>query len=1139
MIRLKKCPKLDYDHKFGDPFVVGYTVFEASGGTGEGIIMDVQDNRDGTGTLSIQKTSLGLFDDEALLQCRDEDGGIPFGFAFAKGDEYRWGVKTYGPIIRVNYNDEAVAFQPFSVGATVVNKANPATRAEGTVLAVENWGNNSGSLIIQRKDITKPFVDNNEIYCVDAIGTGRARVNGDEYSGPELWDYIVNADENYDVYLFRDESPNFGPGIKPGPQYVGKSNASRLDGIANPQKIFDAFSTNLPNEPHTMTWTGEIYISQSSNLWQFSIQAEDYGRIELWDSLRHEWILAANDSQLTASVPAGPQLTLEKGWHPIRIAFSTFYQESTLAKCAVQWYFVPEGQWKAIKYDAQFREGPANAPTYEGSNNHRLIDYAPWGIHGGLGSQATWLGLSSHMIFSKNEYDTMWVLGGGPHDGEVVLYDVDGSDHKARYDPQSYQPRGTDYATSPYEQGLWSQPYFMDTNGALESPGGLSDTVYDERPNENGDTSRYRHYERYQVGTGAVQAGHNGRGIVSVLPLLNWDTMKMSGVGEGGMNGMQANRGEGGQFQSPLSETLARPYMRTVVAGLAVEALRMNIVTNALRDNNTSSPGLLDIYNDGGNSRSSDDNARIRASYLDSSGAVVAKSDAQFQGSHQMGVNGWVDPLTDSQGRKWWLIACDGFAFDNIGSLVGQVDMFATLFDFYEEGDALDEYHDTVAYLSVHGYLVDHHTSAGEQDVSGLTISVAPSKEEASADHVYETYLNTTDDTKLVEYSQNTFYAVGVAPAAGNPSYEALFDQLTTEKVKTSYKPWTEGSPIPSSYANRQFLISSFQRELILYNGRTTDPTSSYPYAHFTDKVDWGTGLGEVKYFQVEEADRQSVDPTFNTAGAELFAVNGHANATILLSLIYTYHNLGQPGKRMNITNTSVVTFTSRLNSGPEFDAGKEEYKTALKKAYKEAENEAANKNLFSLGPLSIKAKHLPIIFMVTALAAAILVPPLGALALWIFVGFAVLLLFSFVVSAKASYLRHGAIGMWPELLGVDHWGQGDLDLLWADTHFMAGCFGLVPLVADWLGDPHVNVFGAKIGFEFLWSALMMYVYDLDGTVARWVVETEMNMYTDMENRKHNGESGDNALTHFENYAIELNPENNPYGYYDPDNPPF
>jgi hypothetical protein len=302
-------------------------------------------------------------------------------------------------------------------------------------------------------------------------------------------------------------------------------------------------------------------------------------------------------------------------------------------------------------------------------------------------------------------------------------------------------------------------------------------------------------------------------------------------------------------------------------------------------------------------------------------------------------------------------------------------------------------------------------------------------------------------------------------------------------------------------------------------------------------------GLGEVKYFQVEEADRQAVDPKFNTEGAELFAVNDHANATTVLSLIYTHHNLGQPGKRMNITNTSVVTFTSRMNSGPEFDAGKEEYKTALKKAYKAAEKEAANKEVISLGPLSVKAKHLPIIFLVTALAAAILVPPLGTLALWIFVTFAVLLLFSFVVSAKASYLKHGAIGMWPELLGVDHWGQGELDLLWADTHFMAGCFGLVPLVADWLGDPHVNAFGMKIGIEFLWSALMMYVYDLDGTVCRWVMETEMSMYTDMDNRKYSGESGDgsiyNALTHFENYAIELNPENNPYGYYDPENPPF
>ncbi|MFQ5979072.1 MAG: hypothetical protein ACE5OZ_13175 [Candidatus Heimdallarchaeota archaeon] len=434
----------------------------------------------------------------------------------------------------------------------------------------------------------------------------------------------------------------------------------------------------------------------------------------------------------------------------------------------------------------------------------------------------------------------------------------------------------------------------------------------------------------------------------------------------------------------------------------------------------------------------------------------------------------------------------------------------------------------------------------------------------------------------VTDYAGDIWLAVGVSVATS--SYGNEFTTLAAAGKEGRYEPWTRGSQIPSYYANIQFSssytqpLAKWHREYIVYNGRTTlggPGNGRYSYSHFTDFQTfpyWGSdgslyNLGPTKYFQVEECDRTDADPKLDQAGSELFAAQDHANSLTMLSITYSQHSLSQPGKRLNISSSFPVLHTSRAHSGPEFDSAMEDYSRKVTEAIDEARDVALSEHVKLFGiDTQIQQRHLPIVLLIIAIVAVLLIGVgIGwalfaiagaliftsgtlatiafyavavALIIWIVGGTTIAVIFigsvllSIGKSSLESFARH-ELGFLPHLLGLDHLGRGELDVLWFDTQFMAGCFGVVPAIGALVEQGT----GGRIDQEFvenLWAALMMYGYDLDGTVARFVFEYEMSMVNAAQEDRFNGWGVVlNPKAYAENWHADLDWENNPYTYYE------
>jgi hypothetical protein len=260
-------------------------------------------------------------------------------------------------------------------------------------------------------------------------------------------------------------------------------------------------------------------------------------------------------------------------------------------------------------------------PAPDRNNNYELIKYND--INGGhpAFTQSAWTGLAAHMILGKHEFDIQHCILDGTNNDEFKIVNIDGYSgddepfadciSHANVDQSDMDEINVDnfgeIGVDPMDMGLWFKPYLGDTNGAIEI-GGYTDAGNDWYAKHEYPTNqdlRYYHSELWNVGTGSVQAGENGRGIISVLPMFNWDdnNLPLTGVqvknGTTAINsssdfyGLYSNRGSGGIINTPSTRDSVLGKLGLIIGSMMITIALQNIVTNALRDNDTTSTNLL------------------------------------------------------------------------------------------------------------------------------------------------------------------------------------------------------------------------------------------------------------------------------------------------------------------------------------------------------------------------------------------------------------------------------------------------------------------------------------------------------------------------------------------------------------------
>jgi len=242
-----------------------------------------------------------------------------------------------------------------------------------------------------------------------------------------------------------------------------------------------------------------------------------------------------------------------------------------------------------------------------------LINYEPQGTQDKSFASLSWSGLDVHGIFGKHEYDTQSVdADDGPDLDSWSVYNVDGSTNE-----YNHEDRGsTELATSPLAEGLWFRPYLIDADSTIENELSSSDYYHvteEIDPQDIDGMYYYYHHERYNTGAGSVQAGENGKGIVSFLPLFDWNQPEPSATLPGSMPvtgisydrndnssyGMYSDRGNGGIATTPASRATALAAMSMFYGMMAVTMAVDNIGINVCRDNTTSQGhNFLDISSD-------------------------------------------------------------------------------------------------------------------------------------------------------------------------------------------------------------------------------------------------------------------------------------------------------------------------------------------------------------------------------------------------------------------------------------------------------------------------------------------------------------------------------------------------------------
>ncbi|MHA2245288.1 MAG: LamG-like jellyroll fold domain-containing protein [Candidatus Hodarchaeales archaeon] len=259
----------------------------------------------------------------------------------------------------------------------------------------------------------------------------------------------------------------------------------------------------------------------------------------------------------------------------------------------------------------------------EGNNNFDAIKYSQMAGQNPAFTVSPWTRLKAHVILGKHEYDTEYYHNTAvPSQNNWEVVDIDGysyvddrsqnANHKnatgvdtsGGVDYTRYVDYCNEIGTDPMDMGLWFKPYLADTNGAIEE-----DFNTDEDNNyyleaveevyEGYKHWKYNHHELWNVGTGSIQAGANGRGIVSLLPMFSWDDPELSLTGtnyehgdpESGTDsqeyGIFSDRGLGGIINTPASRDVARGMLGMAVGTMMLSIALDNVTINALTDNQT------------------------------------------------------------------------------------------------------------------------------------------------------------------------------------------------------------------------------------------------------------------------------------------------------------------------------------------------------------------------------------------------------------------------------------------------------------------------------------------------------------------------------------------------------------------------
>jgi len=258
------------------------------------------------------------------------------------------------------------------------------------------------------------------------------------------------------------------------------------------------------------------------------------------------------------------------------------------------------------------------------NTNFDFIKYSNVGGNHPAFTQSPWNGLKAHMILGKHEFDTKAHYKG---DDYWKVDDIDGyssvtwDKNSGHYNPYTGNAGGyrefykvtknlEEYGTDPMDQGLWFKPYLSDTKGAIEEGSGckrldeVGDVNYYLKIDDLGLEATFRHHELWNVGTGSVQAGEDGRGIISVLPMFDWDDSDVPIAGIQVMksdesvlwdyiHNLYSDRGNGGLMNSPSTRDYVKNMLGLSMGSMMVSIALDNVLTNALRDNKTSSTNLL------------------------------------------------------------------------------------------------------------------------------------------------------------------------------------------------------------------------------------------------------------------------------------------------------------------------------------------------------------------------------------------------------------------------------------------------------------------------------------------------------------------------------------------------------------------
>jgi len=316
------------------------------------------------------------------------------------------------------------------------------------------------------------------------------------------------------------------------------------------------------------------------------------------------------DSRIEKFIDSGGKLVWAPGYFPF--AKEGFYGEAPVTVNPLNRDYSYEGAWghqavfdieesndgrdwqtRSDYSDGMFTTGredsyPATLsdtepPTYGGRNNGSWINYDPYMTGDPSFSQLPHEGYIAHMILSNPEYQI---------DAMGSTYKVENADQDILHPGNPYP--APEPITSPDNEGLWERPYLVDYYGAMDS---YYPYIWVES------VPMHYVYERAIVGIGTVQGGTNAKGMVSVLPMFEWEENAdnyLTGLNMGGGDyhkGKFEDRGKASITNSPTTTEMARRLMAEIFAANMITMTVDNIVINVCRDNDTIGTNFLDLEN--------------------------------------------------------------------------------------------------------------------------------------------------------------------------------------------------------------------------------------------------------------------------------------------------------------------------------------------------------------------------------------------------------------------------------------------------------------------------------------------------------------------------------------------------------------